>query len=254
MAIPLLPDARRRAPATPSRSIYREAPVCGPVSAVAACAWLGLTGWGRTLRLLPDGGVDLVWTGDTLLVEPASAQAVRRPLPPGRRHLGLRLRPGAAGAVLGVAMDELDAPVALRDLWGVRAREIEGRLAAARLADHRRILEGVVALRLAQGAAPEAQVMTAVRALRAPFARVDVVAEQVGLSPRELHRRVRAQAGLGPKAVQRIARFQRAFAALRRPGADLATVALAAGYADQAHMSHDVRRLAGATPAGLRGA
>ena len=36
------------------------------------------------------------------------------------------------------------------------------------------------------------------------------------------------------------------------PGADLAQVALGAGYADQAHMSHEVRRLAGATPAALR--
>ncbi|WP_449064683.1 helix-turn-helix domain-containing protein [Planomonospora algeriensis] len=50
--------------------------------------------------------------------------------------------------------------------------------------------------------------------------------------------------GYGPKTLQRVVRFQRALRLAGR-GTGLAEVALASGYADQSHMSNEVRRLAG---------
>ena len=47
-------------------------------------------------------------------------------------------------------------------------------------------------------------------------------------------------------------RFQRALEEVRC-GVPLAQVAAAGGYADQAHLSREVRALAGTTPRGLRG-
>lgn len=253
MAVPLLAAARRRGPGVPIRSVYRETAIDGPAAAVVVCAWEGLSGWSRDLRLLPDAAVDLVWNGEALLVEPALATAVRRPLPAGRRPSGLRLAPAAAGAVLGVAMEELNGqPLRLRDLWGAPAREAEDRLAVGGPVERRRILQALVADRLRHGAAPDVRVAAAVHALGRPGLPVEEVAGQVGLSPRELRRRFQAAVGLSPKAVQRIARFHRVLALLRDPRLDLAQAALDAGYADQAHMTHEVRRLAGATPAALR--
>jgi AraC-like DNA-binding protein len=70
------------------------------------------------------------------------------------------------------------------------------------------------------------------------------MADDLGLSERQLHRRCLVAFGYGPKTVQRVLRFQ---AALRdaRAGRRLADVAADAGYADQAHMSREVRDLAG---------
>jgi AraC-like DNA-binding protein len=54
--------------------------------------------------------------------------------------------------------------------------------------------------------------------------------------------------GYGPKTFQRVARFQRAVGELRRAGAELARAAASAGYADQAHLTRESRRLAGLSP------
>lgn len=73
---------------------------------------------------------------------------------------------------------------------------------------------------------------------------VGEVAWDLGFSERHLHRRSLATFGYSPKILQRIVRFQRALT-LARAGVSLAEVAVTAGYADQAHLSHDVKRLSG---------
>ncbi|MGA4996344.1 DUF6597 domain-containing transcriptional factor [Nonomuraea bangladeshensis] len=73
---------------------------------------------------------------------------------------------------------------------------------------------------------------------------VSEVARDLGLSERQLHRRSLTAFGYAPKILQRIVRFQRALR-LARAGVPLATVAAEAGYADQAHLSHEVKRLSG---------
>ncbi|MFD2354886.1 helix-turn-helix domain-containing protein [Nonomuraea ferruginea] len=72
------------------------------------------------------------------------------------------------------------------------------------------------------------------------------VAWELGLSERQLHRRSVASFGYAPKTLQRIVRFQHALR-LARSGVPLAEVAAVVGYADQAHLSRDVRRLSGVT-------
>jgi AraC-like DNA-binding protein len=77
---------------------------------------------------------------------------------------------------------------------------------------------------------------------------VAAVAERVFLSERQLRRRFTEEVGYGPKTLQRILRFQRAVAELRSDRAELAGAAATAGYADQAHLSRESRRLAGLSP------
>jgi methylphosphotriester-DNA--protein-cysteine methyltransferase len=75
----------------------------------------------------------------------------------------------------------------------------------------------------------------------------------VGLSERQLRRRVHAAAGYGPKTLQRVLRFRRFVRMLDAAGEppDLASAAVQAGYADQAHLTRECSALSGLTPAAL---
>jgi transcriptional regulator GlxA family with amidase domain len=96
--------------------------------------------------------------------------------------------------------------------------------------------------------------MTAVAAILAKKGNVaiDVVGKRAGASPRNLGRLFEQFVGMSPKRFARVVRVQ---AALRRLGADpdtpLATLALELGYADQAHLTRELRALTGARPSAL---
>jgi methylphosphotriester-DNA--protein-cysteine methyltransferase len=77
---------------------------------------------------------------------------------------------------------------------------------------------------------------------------VDEAAAALGLSSRHLRRVMLGHTGLGPKTYQRVVRLRR-FLADDRP---LADAAVAAGYADQPHLTREVTRLCGLAPAALR--
>jgi methylphosphotriester-DNA--protein-cysteine methyltransferase len=96
---------------------------------------------------------------------------------------------------------------------------------------------------------PDRLVRAAITALDRPGARVAEVADDLGLSARQLQRRVAEAVGYGPKALARILRFRRLQTlAVRQPAEALVDLALDAGYADQAHMTAEVTRLAGLSP------
>jgi AraC-like DNA-binding protein len=164
-------------------------------------------------------------------------------LAPRSRLIGVRLRPGAAGAALGLPASEL------RDLT-VDAADVLGRDVAAALletlaagADPHALLLRAVELR--GGGEPDPLVRAAVVALGRPRARVEEIAAELGVSSRQLQRRVIDAVGYGPKMLARVLRFRRLQAL---PLAELAELALDAGYADQAHMTVEVTRLAGVPP------
>lgn len=76
--------------------------------------------------------------------------------------------------------------------------------------------------------------------------------EDLGIDRRALTDLFVRRYGLGLKRYQRLCRFERALDLLRRADAEpLATVAQAAGYADQSHMSRELRTLAGWSPGRL---
>lgn len=76
---------------------------------------------------------------------------------------------------------------------------------------------------------------------------IERVADRVGWSRRHLLNQFRSEFGLTPKQVARLARFERAHR-LAEGGTALVDAAYAAGYADQAHLNREWRRLAGRTP------
>jgi methylphosphotriester-DNA--protein-cysteine methyltransferase len=92
---------------------------------------------------------------------------------------------------------------------------------------------------------PDALVIAAARKLAVPGARVAGAATELGVSERQFHRRMLAAVGYGPKMLARVARLRRLVALADE---SLASQALEAGYASQAHMNDEVLRLTGTTP------
>ena len=188
-------------------------------------------------RILPDGCLDIIWQNGRVFVAGPDTTAQVGPAPPaGSRFFALRFGAGTGPGVLGLPADELtDRQVDLEDLLPAAAvRPI------AEAADPLAALEAF-SLRRWQEPDP-AMVAVAARA-RAGVA-VDAIAVECGLSPRHLQRRCKTAFGYGPKTLARILRLQKAVG-LARAGRPFAEVSVTAGYADQAHLSRDVKALAG---------
>jgi AraC-like DNA-binding protein len=195
------------------------------------------------LRILPDGCLDVIWDGSTLSVAGPDAVARWHDEPPGQQYAALRLAGGTGPALVGVAADELvGRSVPLDQLWSAATTR---RLTEA-VAEHpaetlRGWVEASTALRDQD---PVAGRILALARRQMPMARM---ADELGLGVRQLHRRSSAAFGYGPRRLSRILRLQQAFDRMRA-GSPLAAVAADAGYADQAHLSRDVRALTGDSP------
>jgi AraC-like DNA-binding protein len=202
-------------------------------------------------RILPDGRIDLVWLSELgVLVAGPQSRHTWRPVDAPLQAFGARFHPGAAPALLRVPARELvDAYVPLEAIEPALARRLDARLAYARDAHEAfAALEEELMRSLDDAGEPDALLRTATRLLGDGSATVADVAKQVYVSERQLERRFAERVGYGPKTFQRIVRFQRAVGQIRRGGVALARAAASAGYADQAHMTRESRRLAGLSP------
>ena len=220
------------------------------------CAWVSRPGVWTSNRVLPDACIDIIWDGERLFVAGPDTGPVPVAATEETAFAGVRFRPGRAPAFLGPPASELlDQRVDLADLWG----------------------EGVVAPlveRLAGTDEPEAAADLLDRAVagraggaRGPDPVVDALVDLLGRQPesmgavhrasaalsvgeRRLYRRCCGAVGYGPKTLERVLRFQRAVRLAGQTGS-LALLAARAGYADQAHLTRESRRLAGTTPSDL---
>jgi AraC-like DNA-binding protein len=97
---------------------------------------------------------------------------------------------------------------------------------------------------------PSDSVSRSLQLLIAPGRLVTVseVARQAGLSSRQLERMSLQYAGMSPKMLAKIARFQRALRLKVEGSSSWTEVAHATDYHDQMHMIRDFRALAGTTP------
>ncbi|MFD0903778.1 helix-turn-helix domain-containing protein [Actinomadura sediminis] len=175
--------------------------------------------------------------------------------PGGQRGVQLDLTPLGAYTLLGVPMARLaNSAVDLPDLLGPGAAALAGRLAGTPAwADRFDLLDAYLLRRLDAGPVPDPEVRRAWNLLlrSGGTAGVAEIAADVGWSRKHLTHRFREQAGLPPKVMGRVLRFERAVGMLAR-GGGLAATASACGYYDQAHLNREFRTLAGCTPTELR--
>ena len=239
-AAPTLPGAG-------GRLRYSEAPAPPDLGGTVACAWRSEVVSDAPARplVIPDGCTEIVVSDvhPPLVFGPTTA-AHQLELPAGTAFAGLRLRPGRAAAVLSVSVAELtDRVVPLAALLDDTVLPWVTTTDAIRYLRRR--------LRV-PAAGPDPSVAAAVTLLSChPSTTIAEVARIVGSSPRTLGRRFRAEVGLRPIEYRRIARFRHALAAARR-NVPLSRIAAETGYADQAHMTREFRRLTARTPQALR--
>lgn len=223
----------------------------GPVTdALFASVWASC---GCSATVLPDGCVDVVWVHGEVVVAGAATGAMQVSASPEGQPFGVRLRTGAVEAAPGVPADVIrDLDVPLAELHGsavgtrVRARVARARRSGTRAA--MRVLAEEVDT-LAVNGQPDLLVREAHRRLVSHEGRLSQVARDLAISERQLRRRFARSVGYGPRTLGRVHRVQQILALREQaPGTSLADLSSTAGYADQAHMTREVRDLTGLTP------
>ena len=225
--------------------MYREeAPATDPFGLIA-CVWTRETEEPYEQRIVPDACIDLIWhreSGELFIAGPDTRPYVG-PVEPGTL-VGLRFSPGSAPVALGAPADSIrDGRVALDSLWSpAQTRQLGENLADTPSdTDAQRMLERAVT---AHAGGMRDRAATGVLRLLRSGTRVGEMAGAIGLSERQLHRRCLAAFGYGPKVLDRVLRFDRAVR-LARSGMALADIAYEVGYADQPHLSREIKALSG---------
>jgi AraC-like DNA-binding protein len=171
----------------------------------------------------------------------------------GRQHgISIDLAPLGARAMFGMPAGELAyAVVALDDIFGASAHTLVDQLVSAASWEQRfAVLDAALLHHVRDRSQPPREVAWAWQRLLATGGQVDIaqLARDVGYSRRRLGDLFRREVGLAPKSMARVMRFERSRRLIERNPANLATVAAACGYFDQAHLTREWRDIAGCPP------
>jgi AraC-like DNA-binding protein len=190
---------------------------------------------------MPDGCIDAVWergVGVKIAGPDTAARLVDRSA--GDLMIGIRFLPGAGGPVLGMSLD------ALRNLH-VEAREVHSALDLDGELAPEEVLRRFALV--PRGVRSDPLIAEAVRRIKHQDVRS--VSRELCVSERQLRRRFHAAVGYGPRTLSRVLRFRRFLDAIDRGRTDLADLAFEVGYADQPHLTREVKLFSGLTPATL---
>jgi AraC-like DNA-binding protein len=175
-----------------------------------------------------------------------------QPLPVATALVGVRFQLGTVTPVLGVSPAELAGEEAGLLECGPRAAALFQALRRASTVRQCAAALGDGVAKLAVDRRPDPSLQRGRRAAAVLLAGgTGALAGEFGVSRRTLHRDVTAAAGLPPRTLASVLRFRAAIDRLRIGGGSLAELAAASGYADQAHLTREVRRFAGLPPAAL---
>jgi AraC-like DNA-binding protein len=203
------------------------------------------------LRLYTDLDDDLGENVGTSLIGGTRASPyvkhVSNPVP----TVGAMLRPGAIELLLQVPAIEIAGRHSrIDDLWpqSLLSNMLDQLRETPRLADRLNLLEDILFSRLPHVHAVHPLVAHALGQFDAS-ARVGDVVTETGFSRRHFTRTFTEWVGLSPKTYCRVRRFGRVLKRMNSiPGSDLADLAAAEGYADQAHMTREFRAFSWLTP------
>jgi AraC-like DNA-binding protein len=237
-------------------TLYREFPPAPDLRAFVACTWVRLVRLNPSAScdlILPDGCADIIVYDDCPPTVAAPDAMTRRvQLRDGMLITGIRLRPGAWHAVFGCsAFQFLNGAPLLSDIAPGARQLHQAVLQSGNLADRLAALEAWVRDALVRATSDDHTIVAACRMLTAdPVVAISAIADSMDWNVRTMHRRFLAACGYGPKHFQKIMRIQAVLRTAQAiPSAGLAELAIAAGFADQAHMTRDFRSITGLTPA-----
>jgi AraC-like DNA-binding protein len=198
-----------------------------------------------------DGG-SLKTSPQTVLVGPQSRSCFRLHMS-GRIHVfNILFQPAALHRLVGIDMTSLvNQDPAAADVLGTRALLLrDAVLSAPDFASRVAVAERCLGAML-DGRPPADGIDRASRLLVATrgAARIDALAEEANLGPRQFQRQFARQVGLSPKLYARTVRFEAALTARRNaPAKRWTDIVHEAGYFDQAHFVRECRALTGVPP------
>lgn len=239
------------------RSEYKEFHAPAPLANRFRCLWtqtiVGSQG-AYEHRVLPDACIDIVLINDEppVVVGPWNVSFVAQ-LAVGTTITGARFYPGCASCLVGIPASELlnqEIPIAAVK-GALQSVQLEDVIEQPNAAARRTALSRFISAAVEDFAPLDESVLAGIRWLSShPHGSIGQFSRWIGIGERQLHRRFSAAIGYGPKKFQSVLRFQRLLKNARERGAEqsLADLAASAGYADQAHMTRDVHRLADLWP------
>jgi AraC-like DNA-binding protein len=244
---------------------YREYPPPQDLARWIACFWqIGgavAQSSGFSHRVLPDGCADLLFDLQAArrgggvhggIVGPMTAGQIVE-LRAAVDLLGIRLRPGAIGAFIGIAADQLlDVTVSIREAppsLRVDAAElanlpdVAARIALLTAACRARVaslddFDPIVGGALARWSRPH----------EVGFPTIAILVRDLGLSERAFERRFVANVGLTPVRFRRLARLRTVLRLFSEGTHDWAALAAATGFSDQSHLVRDFQAFVGLSP------
>jgi methylphosphotriester-DNA--protein-cysteine methyltransferase len=248
---------------------YHEFPPPESLASHVQCAWVlrDATPGNSARTIFPDGRCELIahlgtpprswdaaegWHSQASTLFAAQRVIAVRLEATGPVHcVGVRLQPAAGAAVMPGAAKLRDRIVDLAKLDARLSREF-ATAARSFAAGSAAALWKLLARHAARRVDPRiAAAVTRIEA-GAGRVRIDALARSAALSPRGFQAKFRAAVGLTPKEFARLTRLQATLRALDSGESSIAAVASDAGFADQAHVTRELRRTTGLTPAKLR--
>ena len=168
-----------------------------------------------------------------------SIDATRRVL-----TVGLRFRPGALSAMVDASAEEfVDRSIAVDDVFH---RDLLSGLELSADAPAPLIFQELI--RLTRRACRRRTLRTIVPDPVSPWLKVGELARSLGEPTRSMRARAHREIGLSPKRMLRVLRLHSALHAARDRARSWSEVAHLTGYADQAHLTRELRALIGETP------
>jgi AraC-like DNA-binding protein len=238
---------------------YREYAPSAVLAKYVECYWsrensLDVPG---SPRVLPDGCLDILLEfesgqGRAYVIGPMTRALVVETARPDV-YVGVRFRPGGAFGFFDLPMHALtDARIELADVWK-DAAEVEAsvnQFISVRRQVH--LLDQTLRARLSSTRPLDPQIQHAIRSLKSSsgLIPIDALSSDLGISRQHLNRKFQAHIGLNSKTFARIVRMHHLLGRARNlEQVDWCTLALDAGYYDQAHMIDDFHDLCGISPA-----
>jgi AraC-like DNA-binding protein len=205
-------------------------------------------------HLLSDLTVDVIsLNGGPLFVMGPPTSAMQQALQSGTRLAGVRLRAGVARRLLDCPpADLLDGIAPLDNVIRARLRDAAAGAGHSVHATMATLLRREVAMDDNQ---PDPVVRSAIDWLAGnSHGSLNDLSRHVGWSSRELRRRFVATVGMGPKLAQRMLRVQHVLRLAHESEGEvsLSGLALECGFADQSHLTRELRRFAQLAPSEMR--
>ena len=250
---------------------YSEIKPRPPLSRFVECFWTleGDEPSDQPERILPDGCIELILNFGAEFSQHCDGKHSLQPRnflvgqmtgpilisPTGAVHLlGIRFHPGGTLPFLQLPLDEVaDQVVELGSLSSKLERDLLNAVSkSSALSEQITAVETLLTNCLKATHHSSPLIMLAARIVEsAGSISVDRLANDVGISSRQLERRFLREVGIGPKLLGRIIRFQQVFRAVEHCNAAWSAIAVECGYYDQAHLIRDFNQFAEQTPAVL---